>query len=121
MRRFEAQTPDDLWQGDATPGPALPDPFQPGRIRRTYLLAFLDDHSRLVAYAEFFWPQDLYALELCFQQGLLRQGLPRRVYVDRDLIFQAEVFSRACAQAPHPPHLRHAQPPRRPGQDRALL
>ncbi|NLG68023.1 MAG: DDE-type integrase/transposase/recombinase [Firmicutes bacterium] len=98
LRRFEAKAPNDLWQGDATPGPALPDPFQPGRMRRTYLLAFLDDHSRLVAHAEFFWAEDLYALELCFQQALLRRGLPWRVYVDRGLIFQAEVFTRACAE-----------------------
>lgn len=85
----------------AAPGghpPFLPDPEAPQRVRRTYLLAFLDDHSRFVVHAEFFWAEDLYALELCFQRALLRGGLPRRVYVDHGRIYQAELFTRACAE-----------------------
>ena len=39
--RFEAAEPNELWVGDALHGPRVGD-------RKTYLFAFLDDHSRLV-------------------------------------------------------------------------
>jgi putative transposase len=53
-RRFERDHVNSLWQGDAMVGPWLPDPYAPGKKRRTHLFCFLDDHSRLVPYAEFF-------------------------------------------------------------------
>ena len=40
--RFEAADPNDLWCGDGLHGPRVGD-------RKTYLFAFLDDHSRLAA------------------------------------------------------------------------
>ncbi len=98
LRRFEAAAPNDLWQGDATHGPYLPDPHDPEKKRKTFLLLFLDDHSRLVCHAQFYWAEDLYALELCTQQALLRRGVPWRIYVDNGLIYQSTVFTRACAQ-----------------------
>lgn len=98
LRRFERAAPGDLWQADVKYGPYLPDPEHPERMRRTYLVAFLDDHSRLIAHAAFYWAEDIYALELCFQQAILRRGLPRRVYVDQGAIFQSQVFTLACAQ-----------------------
>lgn len=98
LRRFEAETPGCLYQGDVKYGPHLPDPLDSQKRRRTYLVGFLDDHSRLLAHAEFFWAEDLYALELCFQKALLRRGAPRAVYVDRGLIFQSKLFRYACAE-----------------------
>jgi putative transposase len=38
--RFEAADPNELWVGDGLHGPRVGD-------RKTYLFAFLDDHSRL--------------------------------------------------------------------------
>jgi len=98
LRRFEREVPGDLWQADVKYGPYLPDPEHAERMRRTYLVAFLDDHSRFIAHAAFYWAEDIYALELCFQQAILRRGLPRRVYVDNGGIFQSRVFTLACAQ-----------------------
>lgn len=66
-------------------------------MRKTYLIAFLDDFSRCILHAEWFWAEDVYALEICFQKALLRKGKPRRVYVDRGLIYQSHVFRSACA------------------------
>lgn len=66
-------------------------------MRRTYLIAFLDDYSRYVCHAEFFFADDVYALETCFQKALLRPGKQVRVYVDQGKIFQSRVFRTACA------------------------
>lgn len=98
LRRFEAEAPGRLYQGDVKYGPYLPDPHDPQRMRRTYLVGFLDDTSRLLTHGEFFWAEDIYALELCFQKAILRRGAPRAVYVDRGLIFQSRLFSYACAE-----------------------
>lgn len=98
LRRFEADAANDLWQSDVMHGPYLPDPLDPDSKRKTYLIGFIDDHSRFVTHAEWYFAEDLYALELCFQKALLRRGKPKRVYVDRGQTFQSQVFRTACAE-----------------------
>lgn len=47
-RRFEAELPNELWQSDVMHGPHVM--YESGRLKKTYLIAFLDDHSRLIPY-----------------------------------------------------------------------
>jgi hypothetical protein len=75
-RRFERATFGDLWQGDALHGPYLPDPAQPDQQRQVFLFAFLDDHTRLVPHAQFYWNEQLPRLEDCFKRAILRYGAP---------------------------------------------
>lgn len=49
--RFEATDPNELWVGDALHGPRVGD-------RKTYLFAFLDDHSRLAVGYRFGFVED---------------------------------------------------------------
>ena len=42
--RFERDHVNALWQSDVTDGSWLPDPARPDHMRRTHLIAFLDDH-----------------------------------------------------------------------------
>ena len=49
--RFEAADPNELWCGDALHGPRVGD-------RKTYLFAFLDDHSRLAVGYRFGYAED---------------------------------------------------------------
>lgn len=81
-RRFEREHANSLWQGDMMFGPWLPDPNTPGKKRRTYLFCFIDDHSRLVPYAEFFFDETLPRMERVLKIAILRRGLPEAVYVD---------------------------------------
>src|SRR5690606_22819606 len=53
LDRFEALAPNDLWQSDMRTGPWLPDPERPGKVRRTKLFSFLDDHSRKLLHGRF--------------------------------------------------------------------
>ena len=48
-RRFEAELPNDLWQSDALHGPKV---TEAGKLRQSYLFALIDDHSRLVLFAQ---------------------------------------------------------------------
>jgi putative transposase len=97
FRRFEREHPSSLWQGDAMQGPWLPDPQRPDRHRRAYLFAFIDDYSRFVPYAEWFYDEQLPRLERVFKLAILRRGLPKAVYVDNGSVYRATQFGAACA------------------------
>jgi putative transposase len=97
FRRFERDHPGSLWQGDAMVGPWLPDPSQPGKKRRAHLFCFIDDHSRLVPHAEFFWDEALPRLERVLKVAILKRGLPKALYVDNGQVYNAIQFSVACA------------------------
>jgi putative transposase len=96
-RRFEREHVNELWQGDALVGPWLPDPQSPAKKRRTHLFCFLDDHSRLVPYAEFFFEEALPRMERVLKVGILRRGLPKAIYVDNGQVYSAIQFAAACA------------------------
>ncbi len=96
-RRFERDHVNSLWQGDAMVGCWLPDPAQPGKKRRAHLFCFLDDHSRLVPHAQWFFEEALPRMERVLKVAILRRGLPRTIYVDNGQIYSATQFGIACA------------------------
>jgi len=89
LDRFEALAPNDLWQSDMLQGPWLPDPQRPGKSRRAYLYAFLDDHSRLLLHGRFSFQGDLPALELVFRRCLQKYGKCKRVYYDNGKVYRS--------------------------------
>lgn len=110
-RRFEREAVNELWQADALSGPWLPDPERPGKKRRTTLFCLLDDHSRLVPYAAFFFDGALPRMERVFKLGLLRRGVPKGIYCDNGKVYSSKQFDTACALL----GIRHTHtPPYRP-------
>jgi len=85
-RRFEAELPNDLWQCDVMHGPMVE---HQGKRRKTYLIAFIDDHSRLVPHAEFYLSETVKSFLNAFQQALLKRGLPRKLYTDNGAAFRS--------------------------------
>jgi len=96
-RRFERTHFGDLWQGDAMHGPKLPDPAHPGQERKVFLFAFLDDHTRLVPHAQFYWNEQLPRLEDCFKRAMLRYGRPLAIYVDQGKVYSSKQLDTICA------------------------
>ena len=96
-RRFERSAFGDLWQGDALHGPYLPDPALPDQKRQTFLFAFIDDHTRLIPHAQFYWNEQLPRLEDCFRRGILRYGAPLSIYVDQGAACRSHQLNTACA------------------------
>jgi putative transposase len=97
LDRFQADYANDLWQADMLTGPWLPDPARPGKNRRTYMYAFLDDASRLVPYGRFFFKGDLPALELVMKRSIQRYGVPRTCYYDNGKVFRSNKMAKICA------------------------
>ena len=98
LDRFEASAPNDLWQSDMLVGPWLPDPDHPGKVRRAYLYAFLDDHSRLVPHGRFSFKGDLPALEIVFRRAIQKHGIPKRCYYDNGATYRSKHMRRIVAE-----------------------
>jgi putative transposase len=97
-RRFNRVGRNTLWQADLKYGPYLPDPRQPNHKIRTYLLAMIDDATRLVVHGEFYANQKLPVLEDALRKAVTRCGLPENLYVDNGKIFVSQWLRLACAK-----------------------
>lgn len=93
-RRYEAELPNDIWQSDVMHGPAVD---VAGRKRKAYLIAFLDDHSRLIPYGGFYLSERLASWLDAFRRALLTRGVPRKLYVDNGAAFRSRHLERVCA------------------------
>jgi len=78
--RFEAEHPNDLWTGDALHGIRI-------SVRKTYLFAFLDDHSRLLPGYRWGYAEDTVRLAAALRPALASRGVPKAIYVDRGSAF----------------------------------
>jgi putative transposase len=65
--RFEAAAPNDLWVGDALHGIRI-------QARKTYLFAFLDDHSRLLPGYRWGHAEDTVRLAAALRPALASRG-----------------------------------------------
>jgi putative transposase len=97
-RRFNRKGRNTLWQADLKYGPYLPDPDHLGRKIRTYLLAIIDDATRLVVHAEFYDNQRLPVLEDTLRKAVIKCGAPDNLYVDNGKIFVSQWLRLACAK-----------------------
>jgi len=93
-KRFALDKVNGLWQEDLSYGPYL----KVGRKKAaTYLLAFLDDASRLVPFAGFCRDQSFDSLKAVFKEALCRRGIPDKVYTDNGKIYRSGQFQFVCA------------------------
>ncbi|MDQ3592455.1 MAG: DDE-type integrase/transposase/recombinase [Actinomycetota bacterium] len=91
--RFEAGVRNELWTGDGLHGPKL----DGAGSRRAVLLAFIDDHSRLLAGWRWGTGEDVFGLEAALRSGLMARGVPDAILVDRGSAFVSSQLLRACA------------------------
>lgn len=89
-RRFEAEYPMDLTQADVMHGPKI-------KNRKAYLIAIIDDHSRLILWAEFRWQETVEDFIAVLLQAFRRRGLPRKLYVDNGSAFRSAKLGYALA------------------------
>src|SRR5665811_1989548 len=89
--RFEASHPNEIWVGDGLHGPRIGG-------RKTYLFAFVDDHSRLVTAARWAFAEDAVRLGAALRPALQTHGIPGSVYVDNGSAFVDASLSRICAR-----------------------
>ena len=93
FHRFEASCSLELVQGDARDGIWLPSPKDNSTMKKTYLFAWVDDHSRKILHAQYFWDEKLPRMEETFKTMVLRWGIPQKVYLDNGNVYIAAQFS----------------------------
>lgn len=93
-RRFAHDRVNILWQTDTWHGPYLKDG---GKKKPTYLIAFIEDCSRIVPAARFSFTEKTEDLMRVLEEGLLRRGIPKMIFADNGKIYRSDQFQLACA------------------------
>ena len=93
-RKFEAELANEIWQSDVMHGPMV---MVGEKMRKTYLIAFLDDHSRLVTHGEFYLSEGIDCFLDALEKALLKRGLPRKLYTDNGAAFRSHHLEQVCA------------------------
>lgn len=94
IKRFSHQKVNQLWQTDILYGPYL----KLGRVKkRTYLIAYIDDASRLVAHGRFNWEQNFVTIRDVFKEAVLRRGIPKLLYTGNGKVYRCGQLAFICA------------------------
>ena len=96
LRRFAWPHAGDLWQSDVMHGPLIAD--SNGRMRKTYLLAFIDDATRVVPYAVFTRAENAATFMPVLREAIKRRGMPRRLFVDNGANYRSRQLALICAR-----------------------
>ena len=95
-RRFAFAHAGQLWMSDVMHGPSV---AVPGRGRRkSYLIAFIDDATRVIPYCAFALSENTQAFLPVFKQALMRRGIPQRLYVDNGANYRSQHLALVCAK-----------------------
>jgi transposase InsO family protein len=69
-----------MWQADTCYFPYVPD--EKGNKQRTYLLAIVDDHSRMIVGARLFFEDNAYNFQKVFKDAVATHGICEKLYCD---------------------------------------
>ncbi len=95
-RRFAFEHAGELWMSDVMHGPAVQ--VQGRRKRKTYLIAFLDDATRVIPYAAFALSENTATFLPLLKQAIVRRGFPARLYVDNGSNYRSHQLALVCAK-----------------------
>jgi len=95
-RSFAMQFANELWQADTMYGPAIAQ--ADGKWRKTFLIAFIDDASRVITHAEFFYRDNTENMIDAFRSALFKRGKPERLYFDSGSNYTAKEILQACVR-----------------------
>ena len=93
-KAFEEPFFGSMFQADACYFPYVPD--ENGTRQRTYLLAIVDDHSRLVVGARLFFEDNAYNFQKLFKDTVAAFGICNKLYVDHGPSFENSQLSFIC-------------------------
>jgi transposase InsO family protein len=97
-RRFEAEEAHLCWQFDFQHTLYLPDPKDAKKRKKAILFAILDDYSRYIVHAEFYWDEKLPRMEDSLKKAILKHGVPEQFYCDNAASFSSHHLLRICGK-----------------------
>ncbi|HHY14832.1 MAG TPA: transposase [Firmicutes bacterium] len=78
-KAFEEEFPGDMYQADTCHSIYI---TEGGRRRKTYLVSIVDDHSRMIVGARFFYRDTAYNFQRVLKEAVACYGICRKLYVD---------------------------------------
>ena len=94
-KAFEMPHINMLWTADFMHGPYL----KIGKKKqKTYLCVIIDDYSRLLVVAIFFFEESSLSLQITFKDAVLTYGIPQKLYCDNAKIFVSGYIHLVCAR-----------------------
>ena len=93
-RAFVMENANDCWQADTSHGPYL---TINGKKTLTYLIAIIDDASRLIVGARFYYNDNSYNLQDIFKSAIKKYGVPKKLFVDNGSTYKNDQFNIICA------------------------
>lgn len=93
-KKYEKEHINELWIADSMHGPYLHEKTR----RQTFLISIIDDCSRVIVGARFFFQENSINLQVILKEALSRFGLPKVLYCDNGSIFISSHLQLACAR-----------------------
>ena len=93
-RAFEMEHSNDCWQADTTQGPRL---IINGEKVTTYLIAIIDDASRLIVGAKFYVNDNAINFQDTLKSAIKKYGVPKKIFVDNGKTYKNDQLSIICA------------------------
>ena len=95
-RRFAFEQAGELWMSDVMHGPSV---LVGERVKRkTYLIAFIDDATRVIPHAAFALSENTATFLPVLEQAILRRGLPKKLFVDNGANDRSKHLALVCAK-----------------------
>lgn len=94
-RSFRHPEPGDLWMGDVLHGPVV---LSEGRLRKSYVIAFIDSATRFVPAAEVRLSESAADHEYALKQAILKHSVPRALYLDNGAAQRSHSLKLICAE-----------------------
>lgn len=92
-KAFEEAFPGGMYQADTSYTTYIK---EDGQTRRTYLIHIIDDHSRLIVGARFFYNDNAYNFQLVLKDAIARFGLCSKLYLDNGSTFSNTQITLIC-------------------------
>ena len=92
-KAFEEEFPGGMYQSDTSYTCYI---NENGKLRRTYLIQIVDDHSRLIVASRFFYNDNAYNFQLALKEAISRYGLCKKLYLDNGSTYSNEQLTLIC-------------------------
>jgi|LGVE01.1.fsa_nt_gb transposase InsO family protein len=92
-KAFEEPYPGRMFQADTCYTSYIK---EDGKLRRTYLIHIIDDNSRMIVGAQFFYNDNAYNFQKVLKDTIARYGICKKLYLDNGGTYANEQLSLIC-------------------------
>jgi transposase-like protein len=94
VKAFEMEFSNDCWQADTSRGPVIK---IAGRKTQTFLIALIDDASRLIVHSQFYTNDNAINMQDSFKKAIAKFGVPKMLFVDNGKSYDNMQLQLICA------------------------